>query len=164
MIPGISSALAGPTLCGIPLTQRSVASQFLVTTGTGQKNSAVALPTYEPTRTDVFLMAIHRLDALVVDLLEKQKYPSDLPCAIIERASCADQRVVYGTLSTISKVLQSVGGSRPPGLLVIGHAVNVLKNENLPVEGVSKDFYINNDLHQAFNSNLLQLHDPEGVY
>ncbi|CAO3614337.1 unnamed protein product [Cunninghamella echinulata] len=163
VIPGISSAVAAPLLAGIPLTHRSVSSQFLVTTGTGQKNSAVPLPTFEPTRTDVILMAIHRLDALVADLLEKQNYPSDVPCAIIERASCSDQRVVYGTLSTISKVLQSVGGSRPPGLLVIGYAINVLKNSDLPLEGVSKNFY-SNDLQQAINSNLLQLHDPEGVF
>ncbi|KAI9308284.1 tetrapyrrole methylase [Cunninghamella echinulata] len=163
VIPGISSAVAAPLLAGIPLTHRSVSSQFLVTTGTGQKNSAVPLPTFESSRTDVILMAIHRLDALVADLLEKQNYPSDVPCAIIERASCSDQRVVYGTLSTISKVLQSVGGSRPPGLLVIGYAINVLKSNDLPLEGVSKNFYAN-DLQQTVNSNLLQLHDPEGVF
>ncbi|KAI8076813.1 tetrapyrrole methylase [Halteromyces radiatus] len=165
VIPGISSAIAAPLLAGIPLTHRSVASQFLVTTGTGQKNSSVALPVFEPTRTDVFLMAIHRLDALVHDLINKQQYPADIPCAIVERASCDDQRVVYGTLGTISKVLESVGGSRPPGLLMTGHAINVLKQQHLPVEGVTKDLLLDDHLHQALQqSNLLQLHDPEGVY
>ncbi|ORX54409.1 hypothetical protein DM01DRAFT_1304978 [Hesseltinella vesiculosa] len=164
VLPGISSAIAAPLLAGIPLTHRSVTSQFLVTTGTGRKNSPVPLPIYEPTRTDVFLMAIHRLDALVDDLIQMKQYPADVPCAIVERASCDDQRVVYGPLSNISNVLESVGGSRPPGLLIVGHAINVLKEQNkLPVEGVVKDFLQEwqPDMHP---SSLLQLHDPEGVY
>ncbi|KAI8337435.1 tetrapyrrole methylase [Chlamydoabsidia padenii] len=163
VIPGISSSVAAPLLAGIPLTHRSVASQFLVTTGTGQNNSLAALPVFEPTRTDVFLMAIHRLDALVADLIEKQHYPADIPCAIVERASCIDQRVIYGSLSTISKVLESAGGSRPPGLLITGHAINVLKQDHLLHEGVIKDLLMDEHQHSQ-QSNLLQLHDPEGVY
>lgn len=163
VIPGISSSVAAPLLAGIPLTHRSVASQFLVTTGTGQKNSPVDLPVFEPSRTDVFLMAIHRLDALVADLIGKQSYPTDIPCAIVERASCADQRVIYGTLATISDVLESAGGSRPPGLLIIGRAINVLKQDYLPTDGVIKDLLLNEQQHSV-ESKLLQLHDPEGVY
>ncbi|ORZ12674.1 tetrapyrrole methylase [Absidia repens] len=162
VIPGISSAVAGPLLAGIPLTHRSVASQFLVTTGTGRKGESLALPVYEPSRTDVFLMAIHRLDDLVADLVGKQNYPADLSCAIVERASCIDQRTVYGTLTSISKVLQSVGGSRPPGLLVTGHAIDILKQDSLPVEGVIKDLLMDGRQH-SIHSERLQLHDPEGV-
>ncbi|KAI8066890.1 tetrapyrrole methylase [Gongronella butleri] len=163
VLPGISSAIAAPLLAGIPLTHRSVTSQFLVTTGTGQKNSPVPLPTYEPSRTDVFLMAIHRLDALVADLIAKQQYPANVPCAIVERASCDDQRVVYGPLENISKVLESVGGSRPPGLLIVGHAIDVLKQEDMPAEGVTKHF-LQQSHKDTPTASLLQLHDPEGVY
>ncbi|CAO3596623.1 unnamed protein product [Absidia cylindrospora] len=162
VIPGISSAVAGPLLAGIPLTHRSVASQFLVTTGTGRKGETLALPVYESSRTDVFLMAIHRLDDLVADLVGKQHYPADLSCAIVERASCIDQRMVYGTLASISKVLQSVGGSRPPGFLVTGHAIDILKQDCLPVEGVIKDLLMDGHQH-SIQSDRLQLHDPEGV-
>lgn len=160
VLPGLSSAVAGPLLTGIPLTHRSVASQFLVTTGTGAKNSPAPLPTYEPCRTDVFLMAIHRLAALTADLITKQKYPADLPCAIIERASCSDQRIIWGTLDTIGDILDSAGGSRPPGLLVVGHAIHVLKSENHPDSGVTNTL-LAESLDQG--NSLLQLHDPEGV-
>ncbi|KAI8332638.1 tetrapyrrole methylase [Chlamydoabsidia padenii] len=160
VIPGLSSSVAAPLLAGIPLTHRAVATQFLVTTGTGQKNSTLALPLFEPSRTDVFLMAIHRLDALVADLIDKQQYPPYIPCAIVERASCIDQRVVYGTLATISDVLTSAGGSRPPGLLIIGNAINVLKQDYLPGEGVIKDLLIN-ERQPSVES---KLHDPKGVY
>lgn len=162
VIPGLSSAVAAPLLSGIPLTHRSVASQFLVTTGTGAKNSAAPLPTYDPHRTDVFLMAIHRLEPLTQDLINKQKYPSDLPCAIVERASCADQRIIWGTLDSICQLLDSVGGSRPPGLLIVGHAIQVLKHEKHGIEGVANTIMTESG-SWLDNNNLLQLHDPESV-
>jgi uroporphyrin-III C-methyltransferase len=168
VIPGISSTVAAPLLAGIPLTHRSVASQFLVTTGTGASNSSAPLPTFDAHRTDVFLMAIHRLEALVSDLITKQNYPSDIPCAIIERASCKDQRVIWATLSTIVQALERNGGSRPPGLLVVGHAINVLKHENKGIEGVAANLMTESGLsiEQDFvkSSALLSLHDPESVY
>lgn len=171
VIPGISSSVAAPLLAGIPLTHRSVASQFLVTTGTGAHNSSAPLPTYEKHRTDVFLMAIHRLEALINDLISSKNYPADVPCAIIERASCKDQRVIWSTLSNIVNVLERCGGSRPPGLLVVGHAVGVLKHKNKGLEGVvsnlmtSSGNIIDKEDDGFMNgSNLLQLHDPECIY
>ncbi|KAI9279667.1 tetrapyrrole methylase [Sporodiniella umbellata] len=169
VIPGISSAVAAPLLAGIPLTHRSVASQFLVTTGTGAQNSLAPLPTYEKNRTDVFLMAIHRLEDLTRDLITKKNYPPDIPCAIIERASCKDQRVVWGALSNIVHVLERSGGSCPPGLLVVGYTINVLKHKNRGVEGVvsnlttSSGETVERD-SMIHDSNLLQLHDPECIY
>ncbi|KAG1469277.1 hypothetical protein G6F56_003345 [Rhizopus delemar] len=169
VIPGISSSVAAPLLAGIPLTHRSVASQFLVTTGTGAHNSSAPLPTYEKHRTDVFLMAIHRLEALTQDLITQKNYPEDVPCAIIERASCKDQRVVWGTLSNIVHVLEKCGGSRPPGLLVVGHVIEVLKHKNKGPEGVVSNLMTSSgeifDKDNTPNgSNLLQLHDPECIY
>lgn len=168
VIPGISSSTAAPLLCGIPLTHRGVASQFLVTTGTGAKNSSAPLPTYDSKRTDVFLMAIHRLTKLTEDLVRDQNYPADLPCAILERASCADQRIVYGTLGSICQVLDSVGGSRPPGLMVTGWAINVLKKDSSPREGVAQSLLEPSSANEFFkvddsNRGILALHEPEGV-
>ncbi|CAM0136456.1 uroporphyrin-III C-methyltransferase [Umbelopsis sp. WA50703] len=166
VIPGISSSTAAPLLCGIPLTHRGVASQFLVTTGTGARNSSAPLPAYDSKRTDVFLMAVHRLKDLTEDLVRDQGYPSNLPCAILERASCSDQRVVHGTLASICQVLDSAGGSRPPGLMVTGWAINVLKKESEASEGVVKSFQEpmqNQAYHMKDSKNILTLHDPEGV-
>ncbi|KAJ1953256.1 uroporphyrin-III C-methyltransferase, partial [Dipsacomyces acuminosporus] len=55
------------------------------------------------------------------------EYPADLPVAIVERAGCSDQRTVRGTLSTIVGIVERVGHN-PPGLIVAGHAVNVLSS------------------------------------
>lgn len=173
VIPGISSTVAAGLLAGIPLTHRGVASQFLVTTGTGASNSSAPLPTFDKHRTDVFLMAIHRLEALTKDLMATQQYPEDIPCAIVERASCKDQRVIWGKLSNIVQVLESCGGSRPPGLLIVGHAINVLKHENKGLEGVAANLMTASGLSDEVvfsreakveESNLLRLHDPECVF
>lgn len=178
VIPGISSTVAAGLVAGIPLTHRGVASQFLVTTGTGARNSLAPLPTFDKHRTDVFLMAIHRLEALTNDLMTKQQYPKDVPCAIVERASCKDQRVIWGKLENIVQVLESCGGSRPPGLLIVGHAINVLKHENKGLEGVAANLMTasglaqditgfgdnNNNNEKVDESNLLKLHNPECVY
>ncbi|KAI7866396.1 tetrapyrrole methylase [Spinellus fusiger] len=162
LIPGISSTVAASLLAGIPLTHRAVASQFLVTTGTGRKNSSVPLPVYDSSRSDVFLMSIHRLADLTHDLIHKQSYPPTVPCAIIERAGCADQRVVWSPLESIVQVLESVGGSRPPGLLVVGHSVDVLKLPSHGKEGVAATL---NTIERTIGTkNVLSLHDPEGVY
>jgi uroporphyrin-III C-methyltransferase len=175
VIPGISSTVAAGLLAGIPLTHRSVASQFLVTTGTGARNSSAPLPTFDKHRTDVFLMAIHRLGALTKDLMDTQQYPQDIPCAIVERASCKDQRVIWGKLSNIVQILESCGGSRPPGLLIVGHAVNVLKHDNKGSEGVAANLMTASGLatdvvygevenEKSKDSNLLKHHDPECVF
>ncbi|QKX63941.1 uncharacterized protein TRUGW13939_11113 [Talaromyces rugulosus] len=68
VLPGITSALSAPLFADIPATHRGVSDQVLVCTGTGRKGAAPEPPTYVPTQTVVFLMALHRLSALVDSL------------------------------------------------------------------------------------------------
>lgn len=53
-------------------------------------------------------------------------WPGEVPCAVVERASCKDQRVVRTTLGRVVDVVEECG-SRPPGLLVVGRACEVLR-------------------------------------
>lgn len=124
VLPGITSALSAPLFADIPLTHRGVADQVLICTGTGRKGAAPDPPHYLQTRTVVFLMALHRLPVLV-ESLRLHAYPFDTPCAVLERASCPDQRVIRTTLEHVCAAVEEEG-SRPPGLLVVGHACNVL--------------------------------------
>ncbi|KAI7900576.1 tetrapyrrole methylase [Cokeromyces recurvatus] len=182
LIPGLSSTVAASLAVGIPLTHRSVSSQFLVTTGTGASNSRAPLPTFDRHRTDVFLMSIHRLRDLTRDLMESQGYPRDLPSAVVERASCSDQRVIWAPLNEIVDLLESVG-TRPPGLFIVGYAVNVLKHENKGDKGIAAHLMTESGLLPSKlnpskpvkvveedkrspiqNINLLTLHDPEQAY
>ncbi|KAL4973739.1 tetrapyrrole methylase [Aspergillus desertorum] len=137
VLPGITSALSAPLFAEIPATHRGVSDQVLVCTGTGRRGAAPEPPTYVPTQTVVFLMALHRLSALVSSLTTppaedcdrlsqpRTLWPKETPCAIIERASCSDQRVIRSTLEHVCQAFEAEG-SRPPGLLVVGASCHVL--------------------------------------
>ena len=140
VIPGISSALAGPAFTGIPPTQRGVAETLIIGTGVGRKGKEVELPGYERSRTLVILMGVARLPQLVERLTKQAEgdstrrasgfgapYPSYLPIAIIERASSLDQRLVASTLNGIISAVERVGEQRPPGMMVIGWTVLALE-------------------------------------
>ncbi len=128
VLPGITSALSAPLFASIPVTHRAVSDQVLVCTGTGRKGASPDPPAYLPNQTIVFLMALHRLQDLVTNLTDRatSPYPKSTPCAVIERASCPDQRVVRTTLEYVNAAVEEEG-SRPPGLLVVGNACEVLK-------------------------------------
>jgi len=126
VLPGITSALSAPLFAGIPTTHRAVADQVLICTGTGRKGAAPDPPEYVESRTVVFLMALHRLSALIDSLVtDTKKWPKSTPCAVLERASCPDQRVIRTTLGYVCTAVEEEG-SRPPGLLVVGKACEVL--------------------------------------
>ncbi|EEH34895.2 uroporphyrinogen-III C-methyltransferase [Paracoccidioides lutzii Pb01] len=135
VLPGITSALSAPLFADIPATHRGVSDQVLICTGTGRKGAAPEPPSYVPTQTVVFLMALHRLPSLIESLTSRPEvdkspisrilWPKDTPCAVIERASCVDQRVIRSTLEHVCLAVQEEG-SRPPGLIVVGASCGVL--------------------------------------
>ena len=138
VIPGVSSAIAGPTFAGIPVTQRGVAESMILCTGVGRQGKPSRLPGYVRSRTLVLLMGVARLDSLQQTLLdadvdpnlrEGEQYPANLPIAIIERASMPDQRVVSATLGTISAAMTKIGEQRPPGMIVVGWSVLALHGD-----------------------------------
>ncbi|KAH7870843.1 tetrapyrrole methylase [Lentinula edodes] len=132
VIPGVSSALAAPTMFDIPCTQRGASTSFLITTPVGKGGKMLDMPKYERARTVVVLMGVARLRSVVKTLIGSGKdagdYPPYLPIAIIERASMPDQRVVESTLEDIEHAMESaeVGAQRPPGMMVIGWSVSAL--------------------------------------
>lgn len=159
VLPGITSALSAPLFVGVPPTQRDVADQVLVCTGTGKKGKPPSPPEYVASRTCVFLMALHRIGGVVAELTSftaqelgqslaaeeeeaqpgekvnmmetstptptRALWPLTTPCAVIERASCPDQRVIRTTLQHVAQAIEEEG-SRPPGLLVVGRACEAL--------------------------------------
>lgn len=133
VLPGITSALSAPLFADIPATHRGVSDQVLVCTGTGRKGAAPEPPTYVATQTVVFLMALHRLADLVESLAttppkegsSRTLWPKTTPCAVVERASCPDQRIIRTTLEHVCQAVECEG-SRPPGLLIVGASCHVL--------------------------------------
>lgn len=127
VLPGVTSSLSAPLFAQIPVTHRSVSDQVLICTGTGRKGASPNPPAFLANQSVVFLMALHRLQDLITSLVEHKStpYPPSTPCAVIERASCPDQRVIRTTLEHVCAAIEEEG-SRPPGLLVVGAACQVL--------------------------------------
>jgi uroporphyrin-III C-methyltransferase len=131
VVPGVSSAIAGPTCAGISVTQRGAAESFIVCTGVGRQGHDVVLPGYERARTLVILMGVARISQVLETLQipnsagrrDGPPYPAHTPIAIIERASMSDQRVITSTLAHITTALESNGAQRPPGMIVVGWTI-----------------------------------------
>ena len=158
VLPGITSSLSAPLFAHIPPTHRSVADQVLICTGTGRKGAAPSPPPYVPTQTVVFLMALHRLDMLVDDLTgvpasvtsdavkmngntspRPKSWPLEIPCAVIEKATCPDQRVIRSTLGKICAAVEAEQPKRPPGLLVVGWSCEVLEKNPMGLDWVVEE-------------------------
>jgi siroheme synthase len=129
VVPGLSSALAGPALAGIPLTHRGLAADFTVVSGhldPGRPSDEgidwPGLATHAGTL--VLLMAMDRLDRIAKELIEHGKAP-DTPAAVVHRATTAHQRVLRGRLDEIAVAAQREGVGAP-AVVVIGRVVDVL--------------------------------------
>ncbi|GAQ04776.1 uroporphyrinogen-III C-methyltransferase [Aspergillus lentulus] len=163
VLPGITSALSAPLFADIPATHRGVSDQVLVCTGTGRKGAAPEPPTYVPTQTVVFLMTLHRLSALVESLTTlpaaddssraRTAWPKDTPCAIVERASCTDQRVIRSTLEHVCLAFEAEG-SRPPGLLIVGASCHVLHRPSGQKWIVEEGFRGLDELHTVLDESM----------
>ena len=123
IVPGISSAIAGPSAAGIPVTHRGVASSLLLVTGEPDDAWQTPLSQLAPggKTTIVMLMGLAKRAALSALLLGRGWSPST-PCAIVLAATTDRQQRVLTTLAELA------GESIPagePGVIVIGDVVGV---------------------------------------
>ena len=115
IIPGISSAISAPTYAGIPITHRGLSQSVAFVTATRENDvENMNIPIAD---TLVMMMSLLRLESVVARLLTI--FSSSTPIAIIESGTLAEEKVLVGTLSTISK-LQDELQLKPPALLVVG--------------------------------------------
>ncbi|CCH42868.1 Siroheme synthase [Wickerhamomyces ciferrii] len=145
VLPGITSALSAPIFATIPTTHRGVTDQVLICTGTSKNGLIPQVPEFNNKRTTIFLMSLHRIEALSEQLI-KEKWPCELPVCVVEKASSPDQRIIRSDLQNISMALRQLG-SRPPGLLIVGWSCGVLKSTKgskwLVEEGLNNDMIDN---------------------
>ena len=133
VVPGISSAVAGPAAAGIPVTHRGVSSAFTVVTAhqdpatdtTLNWDALAALGT-----TLVILMGAARAGAIRHRLLAAG-HPADTPVAVVTAATTPRQRVARLSLGEL--------GDTPvanPSVIVVGEvaARSVLGRGTLDVE------------------------------
>jgi uroporphyrin-III C-methyltransferase/precorrin-2 dehydrogenase/sirohydrochlorin ferrochelatase len=131
VVPGVTSALAGPVVAGIPLTHRGLAADFTVVSGhldpgrppdTGLDWDALARAS-----TLVLLMAMERLDLIVKALMSHGRDPAT-PTAVIEQATLGAQRVLRAPLHRLADDV-TAHGLGAPAVVVIGDVVNALSTQ-----------------------------------
>ena len=126
IVPGISSAIAGPGYAGIPVTHRAYATSVTLVTAheadsgsTGIKWPALA----QLDGTIVFMMGFANLPVIVHTLMEFGMSP-DRGCAVISKGTRADQRSVAGTLRNI-ELMVTEAKLETPALIVVGDVVKL---------------------------------------
>jgi uroporphyrinogen III methyltransferase / synthase len=131
IVPGISSAVAGPAYAGIPVTHRAYATSVTLVTAheadsgsTGIKWPALA----QLDGTIVFMMGFANLPSICHRLME-HGMSGDRGCAVISKATRPEQRTVSGTLRNIEARV-SDAQLETPALIVVGDVVTLHETLN----------------------------------
>lgn len=125
IVPGISSAIAGPAYAGIPVTHRSYATSVTLVTAHESEGSTgipwAALAQLEG--TIVFMMGFANLGNIVRNLTEQGVAPTR-PVAVISKATTPEQQTISGTLGDIEERISRT--TLPtPALIVVGEVVRM---------------------------------------
>ena len=119
IINGITAGLAAATACGIPLTQRGMAQGVTLITAHSQDGATPDWTGLAKSGTTlVVYMGVAKLHDMSSQLLAAGMAP-DMPVAMIERASLADQRECRSTLASMAEDAAAFQ-LRSPAVLVIG--------------------------------------------
>ncbi len=142
VVPGITSAIAGLSYAGIPVTHRGIATSFAVITGhedPAKPDSAIDWARLaRGADTLVFLMGIEHLNEIVGHLRASGR-PARQPAAAVRWATTSRQEAVFGSLGDIvERVREAELG--PPALVVVGDVVRLHEQldwrAKLPLSGL----------------------------
>ncbi len=122
VVPGVTSAIAGPESAAIPVTDREYASSVTFVTGHENPEKESTTVNWEALAatggTLVVLMGVRRLPDYT-SALRQAGMSAETPVAMVERATWPNQRVVTGTLGTIVEVATNAE-VEPPAVTIIG--------------------------------------------
>jgi uroporphyrin-III C-methyltransferase len=122
VIPGVTSAVAGPALAGVPLTHRELTQGFTVISGhapPGDPGSTLNWQALAMANTTlVIMMGVATLPNITAQLI-KHGLPADTPAMTVADAAMPSQQAVRGTLADIA-TRTNEAGIKPPAITVIG--------------------------------------------
>ena len=125
VVPGISSAIAGPAAAGIPVTMRTVNTALTIFTGHRDPAEGDAAEFYAQIGatpgTKVMLMGMEHLDGIAAAMVAGGA-PPETPAAAIRQATRGDQQTVTGTLGDIA-ARAGEAGLTAPAVVVCGDVV-----------------------------------------
>jgi uroporphyrinogen III methyltransferase/synthase len=127
IVPGITSAIAGPAYAGIPMTHRAHNSHVTFFTGHEDPAKAESAIDYAALAklggTQVMLMGVERLGSITNEML-KHGVSGDLPVALVRSATTGQQQTLTGTLSDIAQ--KAIANDfKAPAVAVFGEVVGL---------------------------------------
>lgn len=125
VIPGITAATGCASYAGIPLTHRDHAQSCVFVTG-HEKDGELNLnweSLIQPRQTVVLYMGLSSMGAITRGFISNGADPAT-PAAVIENGTRAGQRVITGTLETLTG-LTVEADVKSPALIVIGSVVTL---------------------------------------
>jgi uroporphyrin-III C-methyltransferase len=123
VVPGVSSAIAGPAAAGIPVTARGIARSFAVVTAHQAGDTAADMAPLAGVDTIVVLMGCSALPRFTAALIAAGR-DAGTPAACIQSATTPEQRVTLATLGTIAEAAAR-DGLEAPVVTVIGEVARL---------------------------------------
>lgn len=141
VVPGVSSALAGPAYAGIPVTHRAHNTVLTIFTGhedpERRESSLDFAALASASGTKVLLMGMERLGAITRGLMSAGMDPTT-PTAVVRWATLGRQETLVATLETVAARAEEAGFTAP-AVVVFGSVVRLRKTldwfEALPLFG-----------------------------
>lgn len=152
VVPGISSAVAGPSYAGIPVTHRDLAYCVTFITGHRALRHTMQGSINQKNKLDldwenlaknkgtlVFLMGIKNLHSICGNLIKFGKDKNTL-VSVVRCATFTEQKKVIGTLSNITEKTKKAKITSP-GIIIIGDVVSLsekldwFSKKHLPLRG-----------------------------
>lgn len=115
VVPGLSSALAGPLAAGIPVTHRGMSRGATIVSARGARGEATDFHGLANAELSlVILMGVEHRARIAEELIEGGLEPTT-PVAVIEQAWTGQQRTTRGELIELG-----LFDVRPPAIIVVG--------------------------------------------
>ena len=141
VVPGVTSAVAGPALAGVPVTHRGVVQAFTVVSGHVPPRHPASTTDWAALaragHTIVVLMGVANLAAICAELMANG-LAADTPAIVIADAWLPSMREVRGTVRGIAAGVES-SGLRPPAIMVIGQVAALTLPVTPPVSGSASE-------------------------
>lgn len=117
IVPGVTSALAVPAYCGIPVTHRDCCSSVHIVTA--HKKDGKQIPYHALVQTGgtlLFLMGASALAEVCTGLLDAGM-DSKTPAAVLQKGTTAEQKVCRATLGTLAEAAVNI---ETPAIIAVG--------------------------------------------
>lgn len=132
VVPGVTSAIAGPAYAGIPLTHRAFASSVCFAAGHEDPTKPESAHNWKALATGastlVFFMGMKNLPDIVAKLTENGM-DEKTPAALVRWGTTHDHKSVAGTLRELPALAEKHNFTAP-SLIVIGHVVSLRDSLN----------------------------------